>query len=62
MIEKGLELITCGSLVPILFSSGGWIRTSDLRVMSFNPISFTLARRAIDLGVAWRYSILKSLV
>jgi hypothetical protein len=30
--------------------------------MSFNPISVTLAHRATRLGVAWRYSILKSLV
>ena len=31
-------------------SSGGWIRTNDLRVMSSNLISLTLDLQAIHIG------------
>lgn len=37
-----------------LFSSGGRIRTFNLRVMSCNPILCILARRATHFRVAWR--------
>ena len=50
LLSKDTSLKTKKAPVWALLSSGGWIRTNDLRVMSFNPISLTLARRATRLG------------
>jgi hypothetical protein len=36
------------------FSSGGWIRTNDLRVMSLNLKLPTLVRRVTRFKVTWR--------
>jgi hypothetical protein len=40
-IENKKELTEDGQLLVIIFGSGGWIRTNDLRVMS--PTSYLTA-------------------
>ena len=72
---EGVEPPTYGSEVPILTStpqnqkgtlsgaflgSGGWIRTTDRRVMSSNPISYTVDRRATHLRVTFRSQVVES--
>jgi hypothetical protein len=45
----------------LVVSSGGWIRTNDLRVMSANSESHTFVRRATDFRVTRTPSVQKNL-